>query len=304
MAPTTASDRKTAIITGSTSGIGLDLARDLRAKGWNVAISGRREPCKGEEIAKSIDETGEAALYCRADVSVYADQAELFRQAWAKWGRLDLFVANAGIVDEGPTSRYNLLRKDAAVDDVPPEPKLGCSDVNFKGVVYGTELAQHYMRHNKPKRGGKIIVTGSIAGLFPLPTYPEYSSAKAAVSQWVRVMAPVLKLHDDITINCVLPNGYDTAILPGFKEAYLDEHLTKRDCMMRAYFIFIDDEENSQTGQNVETAYDSLYFHERPAAKNEVVKRTEKVYEPWFEYAHGARSGLETAIKAPMRTGV
>ena len=62
------------------SGIGLDLARDLRAKGWNVAISGRREASQGGAMAKSLDESGDASLYCRADVASYADQAELFRE--------------------------------------------------------------------------------------------------------------------------------------------------------------------------------------------------------------------------------
>lgn len=81
----------------------------------------------------------------------------------------------------------------------------------------------HYMRHNPEQaRGGKIIVTGSAAAIYPIINLPEYSAAKAAALQFARVMAPVLAL-EGITINNVLPNGYDTDIMPGFKEAFLDE---------------------------------------------------------------------------------
>lgn len=164
-------------------------------------------------------------MYAPCDVALYTSQAALFQSAWAKWGRLDAFVANAGIVDQG--SRYNLARRDTAVhgvDDVPPEPDLGCTNTDFKGVVYGTQLAVHYMRHNPAPGvvGGRIVLTGSIIAIYPLPTFPEYASAKAAALHWARCMAPMLA-RENITINSVLPNAYETGILPGFREAYLDE---------------------------------------------------------------------------------
>lgn len=81
----------------------------------------------------------------------------------------------------------------------------------------------HYMRHNPPQaKGGKIIVTGSAASVYPIINLPEYSAAKAGVLQYARVMAPMFAL-EGITINNVLPNGYDTDIMPGFQEAFLDE---------------------------------------------------------------------------------
>lgn len=157
----------------------------------------------------------------QCDVASYDDQVNLFRTVWKKWSRLDALLANAGLVDKG--SRYDLARRSAAVDDVPPKPDLICTDIDFKAVVYGTELAVHYMRHNPAGiTGGKIIVTGSIVGIYPCPTFPEYSAAKAAALQWVRVMAPML-LKESITINCVLPNAFETGVMPDFKEAYLDE---------------------------------------------------------------------------------
>lgn len=157
----------------------------------------------------------------QCDVNSYKSQANLLKTAWAKWNRLDAFIANAGIVDRG--TRYNLSRKNTTIDDVPPEPDLSCTDIDVKGVIYGTELAVHYMRHNPAHaRGGKIIITGSAAAIYPMINLPEYSAAKAAALQWARVVAPILAL-EGITINNVLPNGYDTSIMPGFQEAFLDE---------------------------------------------------------------------------------
>lgn len=157
----------------------------------------------------------------QCDVSSYESQAGLLKAAWAKWHRLDVLIANAGVVDRGTV--YNLAHRGAALEDVPPEPDLSCTDIDVKGVVYSTQLAVHYMRHNPAHaRGGKIIITGSPAGVYPIINLPEYSAAKAAALQWARVVAPMLAL-EGITINSVLPNGYDTDIMPGFQEAFLDE---------------------------------------------------------------------------------
>jgi NADP-dependent 3-hydroxy acid dehydrogenase YdfG len=58
---------------------------------------------------------------------------------------------------------------------------MACTDVDYKGVVYGTQLAIHFMRKNSTP-GGSIIATASIAAVHPHETYPEYDGAKAAVS--------------------------------------------------------------------------------------------------------------------------
>jgi len=85
---------------------------------------------------------------------------------------------------------------------VPPAPNLACTDVDFKGVVYGTQLSIHFMRKN-PVPGGKIIATASVAGIYPHESYPEYNGAKAAVINFARGAAPVLKLVSAThTTNC------------------------------------------------------------------------------------------------------
>lgn len=189
------------------SGIGIDLAKDLYARGWKVACVGRRkEP--GEELVKNL---GENARFFQADVGNYQSQAKMFQEVYRTWGRIDALCANAGIVDKSSVYLVNWRGKD--VDDIPPEPDLECTDIDYKGVVYGTVLATHFMRHNKPA-GGKIVVTGSIGGVFPHRTYPEYCGTKAAVIQFIRGVAPLLKMKENILINCVLPGIVATPIVP------------------------------------------------------------------------------------------
>lgn len=201
------------------SGIGLDVTNQLLEKGYKVAISGRRAR-HGEAVAKEIDPEGKRVTFIQCDVASYDSQANLFQQVWNKWGRIDLVVANAGFLDRG--SPYNLDRKSAAVTDLPPAPDLGSTETTWKGVIYSTTLATHFMRHNQTP-GGKIILTGSIIGIHPNPSFPEYCSVKAAVAMWCRSMAPILLEKDNIAINCVLPGPYDTNAMPDFATAFKPE---------------------------------------------------------------------------------
>lgn len=117
----------------------------------------------------------------------------MFTSVFQKWGQIDALCANAGIVDR--SSIYILDWKDK--DEIPPEPDMACTDIDYKGVVYGTQLAVHFMRKN-PTKGGKIVCTASIAGVFPHESYPEYCGAKAGVVNFVRCVAPVLKIKENI----------------------------------------------------------------------------------------------------------
>jgi NAD(P)-dependent dehydrogenase (short-subunit alcohol dehydrogenase family) len=185
-----------------------------------VALVGRR-PDVGVPRASSLDPSGETAVFEQCNVASYSEQAAMFKNVWAKWGRLDLLIPNAGAVDNG--SWYNFGRRGASVDDVPPEPDTSCTDVHLKGLEYGTVLATHYMRHNQPSPGGKIIATCSMLGLQPCPTFPEYGAAEAGVAQWVRVSAPLLQSKENITINAILMGPAITPVMPGFGKAWLPE---------------------------------------------------------------------------------
>ena len=135
----------------------------------------------------------------------------MFLDVWKTWNRIDLVCMNAGIVDQSSLYIYSHRGKD--VEDVPLEPDTSCTDIVYKAILYGTQLATHFMRHNA-QPGGKIIVNGSIGGIFPHRAYPEYCGAKAAVLQYVRGVAPLLKSKENILMNVVLPGAVATPIVP------------------------------------------------------------------------------------------
>lgn len=233
----------------------------------------------------------------QCDVQSYASQVNLFQTVWKKWNRLDVLIANAGCVDRD--SKYNFSHRDAEIDDVPSEPDTSCTDIDFKGVVFGTTLATHYMRHNPAGPGGKIIVTGSMIGIHPCATFPEYCAAKAAVHQWVRTMGPILHKKENITINCIMPGGIETPAMPD-STVFLPEEMTLKSTLISGYDIFLEDAENTKTGQLVEAAHDELFTWGHPEYKSGAfAKRTEKVYEPWFTMMHGERSELPGALQGP-----
>ena len=212
--------RTFAALTPRQSGIGLALARHLHANGWRVALLGRRADT-GKRQASSLDPSGATVVFEQCDVASYSEQATAFKNVWDRWARLDLLIANAGSVDNG--SWYNFRRRGVSVDDLPPQPDTTCTDTHLKGVMYGTVLATHFMRHNQPTPGGKIIATTSMLGVQPCPTFPEYGSVEAAINHWVRVNAPLLKSKENITINAVMMGPAITPVMPGLAKAFLPE---------------------------------------------------------------------------------
>ncbi|OSS47190.1 hypothetical protein B5807_09880 [Epicoccum nigrum] len=293
--------KKVALVTGATSGIGSWLAAHLHKRGFNVAICGRREK-EGQDVASSLDASSKSAIFVRCDVSSYESQVTMFQNVWKKWTRLDVLIVNAGCVDRG--SKYNLMRRDATVDDLPPMPDTSCTDIDFKGAVYGTTLATHFMRHNPNGKGGKIIVTGSMIGIYPCATFPEYCAAKAAVHQWVRSTNQTLHKQENITINCVMPGPIETPAMPGFSDAFLPEHMTLRSNLIASYDLFLDDAENVRNGQLIEAAHKSLIPWGHPEYKSgPFAKRSEKIYEPWSSLLYGEPSELPGAIKGPPIRG-
>ncbi|KAF2418940.1 NAD(P)-binding protein [Tothia fuscella] len=278
---------RVAIVTGASSGMGQALARELVQRGWKVALA---DVQPNEALSKEL---GENAAYFKCDVSDYDSQAATFQGTWDKWGKIDALCANAGIVDR--SSIYILEHRDS--DKIPPKPNLATTDVDFKGVVYGTQLAIHFMRKNKTP-GGKIVATASVAAIYSHSSYPEYNGAKAAVVQFIRGVAPVLKLKDNITANTILPGIVPTAIIPqAMIDAVKPEFLTPPSTIVAAYIRCLDDEEGKINGEAIECSGDQQFFVPSPEYVNGAAsERACTVWDPLFKMMHGENSGLPEAI--------
>jgi 15-hydroxyprostaglandin dehydrogenase (NAD) len=147
-----------ALITGGASGIGLATAKHLLSKGWKVVMADINEGA-GRELEKEL---GSNASFIRADVTVFADQIAMFKHAFT-WGgnRLDFFAANAGVDDR---QDMHTSVEDLDENGDPKPLNLMTMDVDLTAVIQGCWIYKHYARRN-PTRGGKIVITSSVAGL-------------------------------------------------------------------------------------------------------------------------------------------
>lgn len=248
---------------------------------------------------------GPNAAFFHADVSSYASQASAFLAVFKKWQRIDALLANAGIVDR--SSIYILGHKNNEVDDIPPAPDTSCTDIDYKGFVYGVQLAIHFMRHNPGQKGGKVVGTASVAGIQPHPSYPEYNGAKAGVINFVRGVASVLSRKENILINVVCPGIVATNIIPPeMVEAVQPRYLTPLATVVRAYAEFLQDGDQ-RSGVVVEASVDrviELGSREGDAGDRTLgmlgngmaSERSITVWDPLFKMLHGEVSELSGAI--------
>src|SRR5512143_262893 len=138
---------KTALVTGSTSGIGLGMAKALAGQGANIVLNGFGEPAAIAAIEKEIQATGVKTLYHGADMSK-PDQIEaMVRAAESAFGRIDILVNNAGIQHVSPVESFPVERWDAIIA------------INLSSAFHTTRLALPRM---KASGWGRIINIASV----------------------------------------------------------------------------------------------------------------------------------------------
>jgi NAD(P)-dependent dehydrogenase (short-subunit alcohol dehydrogenase family) len=181
---------KTALVIGSATGIGREVARLFAAEGAAVAL-GDREPGALEELAPQIGAVSALAV----DVTREDEVAEAIAQAIARLGQLDILVNNAGV-----GGGKSPLHEQSA------EFWQRVLDVNLWGVAYGVK---HAIPHMKARRSGRIINTASQLAHKPSPFNAIYCASKAAVVALTASVAQEVAA-DGITVNAVCPGPTDT----------------------------------------------------------------------------------------------
>lgn len=142
--------RKVAIVTGGSRGIGAATAKRLGAEGWAVAINYRTNDAAAVETAAAVEAAGGAALTVQGDTSSESDVARLFGEVESAWGRLDGLVNNAGVI--GPRGRFEMLELDAM------ERVLA---VNVIGYMLCARAAVKRMSTSHGGNGGTIVNVSS-----------------------------------------------------------------------------------------------------------------------------------------------
>jgi 3-oxoacyl-[acyl-carrier protein] reductase len=206
-------DGKVAVITGAGSGIGRASALRFAREGARVAVVDL-DGTKAKETVAAIEAAGGQALALTADVTRAADNEGAVRDAVARWGRLDVFFANAG-VPQRPTP----------VEEVDEATFDRIMAANVKGVFLGVKAAVPVMKRQK---AGVILVTASTSAIRPRPGVQCYSASKGAVVTLTKSLALELAPFG-IRVVAIAPVATETPMLPTFMgKTVVDDEGRKR----------------------------------------------------------------------------
>jgi 3-hydroxybutyrate dehydrogenase len=197
-------DGKVAVITGSTSGIGLGIARAFVSAGSSVVINGFGKP---EEINATVisltDGAGAKAVYSGADMTKPDEIAGMVNLALETFGRLDILVNNAGIQHVSPIDQFPVEKWDAVLA------------INLSSAFHTIRLALPAMRR---QGGGRIINIASAHALVASPFKAAYVAAKHGIVGLTKVVA-LETAEQNITCNAICPGYVSTPLV----EAQIDD---------------------------------------------------------------------------------
>ena len=190
---------KVAVITGSERGIGKGIVMAFAKAGANVVVTcPSKEKC--DPACKELEKLGVKKLAIGCDVSREKDVENLVRQTVKKFGKLDIFVNNAGVLIQKP------------VHEVSEKEWDWLMDINLRGVFYGTKHAAAQLK--RQGKGGSIINIASIAALIGYPMLTTYSASKGGIVAMTRAAAMELAPYK-IRVNAICPGLIETEMTEG-----------------------------------------------------------------------------------------
>ncbi len=216
--------RKAALVTGSTSGIGLGIAHELAARGMNLMLNGFGDAAEIETLrARLAQDHGVDVLYDGADMGQQAAIEAMLARAAQQWGGIDVLVNNAGIQHVAP------------VDEFPVDKWHAILAINLTAAFHTTRLA---LPHMKVNGWGRIVNIASAHALVASPFKSAYVAAKHGIAGLTKTVA--LEVAEaGITANAVCP-GYvltplvEKQIPDTAKARGITEEQVKRDVLLAA----------------------------------------------------------------------
>ncbi|HEV7369355.1 3-hydroxybutyrate dehydrogenase [Arenibaculum sp.] len=189
---------RTALVTGSTSGIGLGIARALAAQGADIALNGFGDPAQIAALRSALaEEFGIRVTHHAADVGKPEEVEAMVAHATSELGKVDILVNNAGIQHVAP------------VDEFPIEKWQQIVSINLSGVFYGIRYALPQM---KARDWGRIVNIASAHGLVASAAKSAYVAAKHGVVGLTKVVA-LETAQSGVTCNAICPGWVLTPLV-------------------------------------------------------------------------------------------
>jgi 3-oxoacyl-[acyl-carrier protein] reductase len=185
---------KVAIITGSSRGIGAEIARRLAATGAQVVINYVSRGEAAYSVHESIKASGGESLVVQADMRISTEVHRLFDETIEHFGRVDILINNAGVL---------IFKK---LSEISNEEFDRVMDSNVKGVFYALREAS-----TRLSDGGRVVTVSSTVTRMLLPKYGAYAASKGAIEQLTRVFAKEMG-ERGITANIVSPGPVNTEL--------------------------------------------------------------------------------------------
>lgn len=216
--------QKNAIVTGSTSGIGLGIATALAKSGMNIMLNGFGDPHEIEQIRKKMAESyGVQVLYSNADMSRPEEIHAMVELATASFGPVDVLVNNAGIQHVQPVEEFPVEKWDAIMA------------INLSSAFH---TIKHTLPGMKHRGWGRVINVASAHGLVASPYKSAYVAAKHGVVGLTKTVA-LEAAEYGVTVNAICP-GYvltplvEKQIPDTAKARGITEEEVKRDVLLKA----------------------------------------------------------------------
>ena len=224
MAELSSAKNKTVIITGAANGIGAETARLFYQNGANIVIA---DLPSSESTAKQLisELSNDRVIYVPTNILVWKDMTALFSKAKERFGRIDIVVANAGLMES-----EHLF--DLAVDPHghPKEPieHHRVIDVNVKGTMNTLTMAMHYMKQQEPllssQSRGSVVLIASTSGYFGGTGVMAYVASKHGVVGLLRASQKAAG-QNSVRVNAVAPYLTPTHMTGGFSSKWLEAGL-------------------------------------------------------------------------------
>ncbi len=205
-------DKRVALVTGGSRGIGRGICEELGRCGYHVAINYRQSADHAQQLADRIISAGGKAGIVQADISLAEDRVTMIETMKADYGRVDLLVNNAG---QAPRVRADIL--DASVESF-----NHMIETNLKGPYFLTQGIANWMielKHVLKKHQPKIIFITSVSAEMASINRGDYCISKAGLSMAGKLFAAKLAV-DGINVYEVRPGIIETDMTSGVKEKY------------------------------------------------------------------------------------